>query len=74
MRDSDDRFFPTLEDPLFGYRLHVADIATNKALAAAGRREPRDVLDLLYIHDRHLPLGAVIWAAVAKAPAIRPEA
>jgi len=73
VRDSDYRFFPTQADPLFGYRLHVADIATNKALAAAGRREPRDVLDLLYIHDRHLPLGAVIWAAVAKDPGYSPE-
>jgi hypothetical protein len=72
-RDSDFRFFPVIRDELFGYRLHVADIATNKALAAAGRREPRDVLDLLYIHERHLPLGAVIWAAVAKDPGYSPE-
>jgi hypothetical protein len=34
-RDSDFRFFPVIADELFGYRLHVADIATNKALAAA---------------------------------------
>lgn len=73
VRDSDFRFFPTVKDDLFGYRLHVADLATNKALAAAGRREPRDVLDLLYIHERHLPLGAVIWAAVAKDPGYSPE-
>ena len=73
VRDSDFRFFPAIRDDLFGYRLHVADLATNKALAAAGRREPRDVLDLLYIHDRHLPLGAVIWAAVAKDPGYAPE-
>ena len=71
--DSDFRFFPTVQDNLFGYRLHVVDIATNKALAAAGRREPRDVLDLLYIHERHLPLGAVIWAAVGKDPGYSPE-
>jgi hypothetical protein len=73
VRDSDFRFFPVMPDPLFGYRLHVADLATNKALAAAGRREPRDVLDLLYIHDRFLPLGAVLWAAVAKDPGFTPE-
>lgn len=71
--DSDFRFFPTVQDNLFGYRSHVVDIATNKALAAAGRREPRDVLDLLYIHERHLPLGAVIWAAVGKDPGYSPE-
>ncbi len=73
VRDSDFRFFPTLKDDLFGYRLHVADLATNKALAAAGRREPRDVLDLLYIHETYLPLGAVIWAAVAKDLGYSPE-
>lgn len=72
-RDSDFRFFPAVPDELFGYRLHVADIATNKALAAAGRREPRDVLDLLYVHERHLPMGAVIWAAVAKDAGYSPE-
>jgi hypothetical protein len=36
------------------------------------RREPRDLLDLLAIHDRHLRLGAVIWAAVAKEPGFTP--
>lgn len=72
-RDSDFRFFPTIRDDVFGYVLHVIDIATNKALAAAGRREPRDVLDLLTIHDRHVPLGAVIWAAVGKDPGFSPE-
>jgi hypothetical protein len=73
LRDSDFRFFPTVRDDLFGYVLHVIDIAVNKALAAAGRREPRDVLDLLTIHDRHAPLGAVIWATVAKDPGFSPE-
>jgi hypothetical protein len=73
VRDSDFRFFPLIQDDLFGYRLHVIDIATNKAMAAAGRQAPRDVLDLLYIHERYLPLGAVIWAAVEKAPGFTPE-
>ena len=72
-RDSDYRHFAAVPDALFGYRLHLLDLATNKALAAAGRREPRDVLDLLYVHERHLPLGAVIWAAVAKDPGFSPE-
>ena len=72
-RDSDFRFFPVMPDALFGYRLHVFDLATNKVLAAAGRREPRDVLDLLFIHERHIPLAAVIWAAVAKDPGYSPE-
>ncbi len=73
LRDSDFRFFPTVKDALFGYRLHAVDIATNKALASAGRQAPRDVVDLLHIHERVLPLGAVIWAAVAKDPGFSPE-
>jgi hypothetical protein len=73
VRDSDFRFFPTVRDDVFGYVLHPIDITTNKALAAAGRREPRDVLDLLTIHDQLVPLGAVIWAAVAKDPGYSPE-
>ena len=73
VRDSDFRFFPTMRDDVFGHVLHVIDIATNKALAAAGRHAPRDALDLLYIHEHHLPLGAVIWAAVGKDPGYSPE-
>ena len=33
--DSDYRFFPALADTVFGYVLHPADLAMNKALAAA---------------------------------------
>ena len=71
--DSAYRFFPALQDELFAYVLHPADIATNKALAAAGRREPRDIIDLLHIHEHYLPLGAVAWAASAKDPGLSPE-
>ncbi len=58
--DSDFRFFPTVRDELFGFVLHPVDLATNKVSAAYGRREPRDVVDLLTIHERILPLGAAI--------------
>jgi hypothetical protein len=61
--DSDFRFFPAQRDELFGYVLHPADLATNKASAAADRREPRHVVDLVTIHENILPLGAVICAA-----------
>jgi hypothetical protein len=71
--DSDFRFFPVVPDETFGYVLHLADIATNKALAAAGRREPRDVIDLMWIDRHYLSLGAVVWAAVAKDPGFTPE-
>jgi hypothetical protein len=44
--DSDFRFFPAQRDEVFGYVLHPVDLATNKAFAAADRREPRDIVDL----------------------------
>jgi len=71
--DSDFRFFPAQQDDLFGYVLHPVDLATNKVMAAAGRREPRDVVDLVMIHEQVLPLGAVIWAAVGKSLGFTPE-
>ena len=72
--DSEFRFFPVVQDEVFGYILHPVDLATNKVMAVAGRREPRDVVDLLAFHGQTLPLGALIWAAVEKAPGFTPEA
>ena len=71
--DSAFRFFPTLPDELFGYVLHPVDLATNKASAAADRRVPRDIVDLVTIHESILPLGAVVAAAVGKFPGTTPE-
>ena len=71
--DSDYRFFPSVRDETFGYVLHPVDLAMNKVMAAAGRRELRDMVDLVTIHERILPLGAVIWAAVEKSPGFTPE-
>ncbi len=71
--DSDFRFFPTVRDETFGYVLHPVDLATNKVGAAYGRQEPRDVVDLLAIHERILPLGAAVWASVGKALGFTPE-
>jgi hypothetical protein len=71
--DSAFRFFPTQPDPLFGYVLHPVDLATNKASAAADRRVPRDIVDLVTIHETILPLGAVLCAAVGKFPGVTPE-
>lgn len=71
--DSDFRFFPTLRDETFGYVLHPVNLALNKIMAAAGRREVRDLVDLLTIHQNILPLGAGIWAAVEKSPGFTPE-
>ncbi len=71
--DSDFRFFPTVKDELFGYMIHPIDLATNKVMAAAARQKAADAVDLLTIHDHVLPLGAVIWATVEKAPGYTPE-
>jgi len=71
--DSPFRFFPAQRDELFGYVLHPVDLATNKASAAADRRESRDVVDLVTIHENILPLGAVICAAVGRFPGQSPE-
>ena len=70
--DSSWRFMPVVEDPLGGYLLHPVDLATNKVLALAGRDEPRDFVDILYVLERILPLGALVWAAVAKDPGYNP--
>lgn len=71
--DSDYRFSPTAQDQTFGYVLHPVDLAMNKVMAAAGRRELRDIVDLVTVHETILPLGAVIWAAVEKSPGFTPE-
>lgn len=71
--DSDFRFFPTMRDETFGYVLHLVDLATNKVAAAYGRQEPRDVVDLLSVHERILPLGALVWASVGKTLGFTPE-
>ncbi len=71
--DSDFRFFPTVRDQLFGYRLHPIDLAINKIFAAAGRSEPRDVFDLMIINETVAPLSALIWAGVEKSPGFTPE-
>ena len=71
--DSDFRFFPTLKDDTFGYVLHPVDLAMNKVMAAVSRREVRDLVDLVTVHETILPLGALIWAAVEKSPGFTPE-
>jgi len=71
--DSDFRFFPTIPDETFGYILHPVDLAANKVMAAADRREVRDLIDLVTVHETILSLAAVIWAAVEKSPGFTPE-
>ena len=69
--DSAFRFFPIERDPLLGWRLHLFDIATNKALALSARTETRDYVDIVELH-RTFPLAAICWAACGKDPGFTP--
>ena len=59
-------FFAPVWDPVFGCRLHMADLAVNKALATGGRRQVRDYVDLFLIHKFIAPLWIALWAAPGK--------
>jgi hypothetical protein len=69
--DSAFRFFPIERDPLLGWRLHLFDVATNKALALSARTETRDYVDIVELH-RRFPLPAICWAACGKDPGFSP--
>jgi hypothetical protein len=69
--DSAFRFFPIERDELLGWRLHLFDIATNKALALSARTETRDYVDIVELH-RKFPLPAICWAACGKDPGFTP--
>jgi len=73
VRDSAFRFFPVEADLDLGWRLNFWDAATNKLLALFGRHAFRDYVDVLYLHEHHLPLGALAWAAAGKDPGLTPE-
>jgi hypothetical protein len=69
--DSAFRFFPIERDPQLGWRLHLFDIATNKALALSARTETRDYVDIVQLHTTY-PLAAICWAACGKDPGFSP--
>jgi len=66
VQDSAYRFFPLIEDELLGLTLHPFDLATNKLLALAGRRVPRDWVDTITCAEQVQPLGLLAWAANGK--------
>lgn len=70
--DSAWRFMPPIPVPDAGYMLHPMDLALNKVLALAGRDEARDFLDILFVDEEILPLGALAWAAAGKDPGFTP--
>lgn len=69
--DSAFRFFPIERDTQLGWRLHMFDAATNKALTLAARTETRDYVDILQLAQR-FPLPAICWAACGKDPGFTP--
>ncbi len=73
-QDSAYRFFPLVEHETLGLTLHPFDLATNKILAVAGRREPRDWIDAVQCHEKLQPLGYLAWAAAGKDPGWGPLA
>lgn len=69
--DSAFRFFPIERDAVLGWRLHLFDAATNKALTLAARSETRDYVDIIEF-DKAFPLAAICWAACGKDPGFAP--
>jgi hypothetical protein len=67
------RFFPLVKDEQWGARLHQADLAVNKVLAASGRSKARDIADLVAIGLKYCPLGPLIFAAAGKPPNFSPR-
>lgn len=67
------RFFPLVKDEEWGARLHQADLAVNKILAAAGRSKARDIADLVAIGRIDCPLGPLVLAAAGKPPNFSPR-
>ncbi|HKS87119.1 MAG TPA: hypothetical protein VJR71_16700 [Pseudolabrys sp.] len=67
------RFFPLVKDAEWGARLHQADLAVNKVLAASTRSKARDIADLVAIARNYCPLGPLVLAAAGKPPNFSPR-
>jgi hypothetical protein len=67
------RFFPLVRDEQWGARLHQADLAVNKVLAASGRSKARDIADLVAIGRHYCPIGPLAIAAAGKPPNFSPQ-
>src|SRR5947209_8115274 len=73
MSETKRRFFPLVRDEEWGARLHQADLAVNKVLAASARSKARDIADLIAIAQNYCPLGPLIVAAAGKPPNFSPR-
>ncbi len=70
-QDTAWRFFPIVRDEMLGWRLHLFDMATNKALALSARMETRDYVDIVEL-CRIYPLETILWAACGKDEGFNP--
>jgi hypothetical protein len=66
------RFLPLVPLPGGGVMLHPIDLAINKLVALANRREPRDLVDVIFADTHILPFPALVWAVVDKNPGLNP--
>lgn len=71
VRYSGANFYGPVGDEDFGYRLSIVDLAVNKVIAAASRREPRDLVDLRLV-ARVVPMWNAICAAPGKDASLTP--
>lgn len=71
--ESSWRFLPLFDIPGGGVMLHPIDLAINKLVALANRREPRDVVDVIFADTHILPFPALVWAVVEKNPGLNPS-
>lgn len=53
--------------------LDPIDLAINKLLALANRREPRDLVDAIYADEQILSFPALVWPVVEKSSGLNPS-
>ena len=71
--ESSWRFLPLVGMAGGGVVLHPIDLAINKLVALANRREPRDLVDAIFADSHILPFAALAWAVVEKNPGLNPS-
>jgi hypothetical protein len=71
--NSDLLFFPVIADEVGGFRLHAADAAVSKVLAAAFDQKVQGFIDLFCLDRAYISLGVAIWAAVGRHEANTPD-
>ena len=67
------RFLPLVAMDGGGVMLHPIDLAINKLVALANRREPRDLVDAIFADMHILAFPALVWAVVDKNPGLNPS-